>query len=128
MPTKIDLVRTLRYAMNDPEFHREMRFFDGSIKIGVAGEETVAEFADGALVSVAVTDVPDSACKIIIRGTEEHWANMLAPFPVPFFQCLQTTNVKHGLELSTTNETFAYLPALNRLIQILRSEQKVSAS
>ena len=128
MSTKIDLVRTLRYAMNDPEFHREMRFFDGRIKIGVAGEETVAEFADGALVSVAVTDVPDADCKIIIRGTDEHWTNMLAPFPVPFFQCLQTTNVKHGLELSTTNETFAYLPALNRLVQILRSEQKVSAS
>lgn len=127
MSTKIDLVRTIRDAMNDPEFHREMRFFDGSIKIGVAGEETVAEFVDGALVSVAVTDVPDLACKIIVRGTDEHWKNMLAPFPVPFFQCLQTTNVKHGLELSSTNETFAYLPALNRLVQILRAEQKVSA-
>ena len=127
MSTRIDVVSTIGEAMNDPEFHREMRFFGGCIKIGVAGEETVAEFVDGALISVAVTDVPDSACRIIIRGTDKHWKNMLEPFPKPFFQCLQTTSVKHGLELSSTNETFAYLPALNRLVQILRSKQKESA-
>jgi len=126
MSTKIDLVSAITEAMHDPEFSREMRFFNGAIKIGVAGEETVAEFSDGALNSAAVADVPDERCTIIIRGTQDHWNNMLARFPVPFYQSLQTTNIKHGLQLSSTNETFAYLPALNRLIQILRSRQNAT--
>jgi hypothetical protein len=48
---------------------------------------------------------------------------MLQGYPVPFYQCLQTAAVKHGLELSTTYETFAYLPALNRLVQLLRARR-----
>lgn len=126
MSTKIDLASAITEAMHDPEFSREMRFFNGAIKVGVAGEETVAEFGDGALRSAAVADVPDERCTIIIRGTQDQWDNMLARFPVPFYQSLQTTNIKHGLELSSTNETFAYLPALNRLIQILRSRQNAT--
>ena len=128
MPTRIDLAQTITDAMHDPEFKREMRYFDGKIQIGIGDEVTVAEFADGHLVSARVSEDPDSDCKIIIRGTDQHWANMLVRYPVPFYQCLQTTNVKHGLELSTTNETFAYLPALNRLVAILRAQQNVSAS
>lgn len=108
--------------MNDPEFTREMRFYDGALKIGVGGRETVARFSDGALTSVTTESVPDDECAIIVRGTDDQWENMLARYPVPFYQCLQTANVKHGLELSTTNETFAYLPALNRLVQLLRAE------
>lgn len=119
----IDIAATIQRAMDDPEFSRETRFFDGAMKIAVDAKETVVRFRDGRLISAAVTEVPDSDCKIIIRGTEEHWEKMLARYPVPFYQCLQTTSVKHGLQLSTTNETFAYLPALNRLIQILRSER-----
>jgi hypothetical protein len=119
----IDMAATVQKAMIDPEFSREMRFFDGAIKIGVDGEETVAQFRDGKLASAAVTEIPDSECRIVIRGTEEHWEKMLERYPVPFYQCLQTTSVKHGLQLSTTNETFAYLPALNRLVQILRNEK-----
>ncbi len=42
---------------------------------------------------------------------------------MPLYQCLQTTSVKHGMHLSTTNETFAYLPALNRLVALLRVEK-----
>lgn len=124
----LDVADSIRGAMDDPEFSREMRFFTGAIKIAVADEETVAEFDDGTLVQVGAREVPDEQCKIVVRGTEEHWDNLLAPYPVPFYQCLQTTNVKHGLELSTTNETFAYLPALNRLVQILRAENTAKES
>lgn len=118
---ELDVAASITGATQDPEFSREMRFYDGAVKIGVGGQETVARFTDGKLTSVTEESVPDAECAIIVRGTEEHWENMLAPYPVPFYQCLQTTNIKHGLELSTTNQSFAYLPALNRLVQLLRA-------
>jgi hypothetical protein len=46
---------------------------------------------------------------------------MLQRFPRPFYHSIQSTCVKHGMLLSNSNETFAYLPALNRMMQILRN-------
>lgn len=119
----LDLVASLKRAMEDQEFSREMRYYTGAIKIGVGSQETVGRFEDGKLTDVAVATVPDEECRIILRGTEDHWDKMLERYPVPFYQCLQTVNIKHGLGLSTTNETYAYLPALNRLVQFLREER-----
>lgn len=124
----LDLAAGITSAMQDPEFAREMRYFTGSLKISVDGVDTVAEFDDGALVSVGEKSVDDADAQIVIRGNREHFDKMLAEYPVPFFQCLQTTAIKHGLELSTTHQTFAYLPALNRLIALLRSERVRTAS
>lgn len=115
----VDLASIARRGMEDPEFSRETRFLDGRMKIDLAGHPTVLEFADGSLVGTA-TDVPDEDCKIVVRGDEEQWTNLLERYPKPFYQCLQTTAVKHGLYMSTTNETFAYLPALNRLVVLMR--------
>jgi len=107
-------------AANDPEFKHAMRYFSGNIKLGVGDEEFVLSFADGKQIDAPATPVPESACQIIVKGEEEHWTNMLARFPKPFYQSLQSTAVKHGLRMSDTNETFAYLPALNRMMQLMR--------
>ncbi len=117
------LASVMTNGMTDPEFSWEMRFFSGSIKLAVDDTETVATFDDGKLVDVAEKAVPDSDCKIVIRGTQDHWDFMLERYPVPFYQCLQTTVVKHGMYMTTTNESFAYLPALNRLVQLLRADR-----
>jgi hypothetical protein len=117
----VDVGAVYSAGMEDPELRREMRFFTGKVKIGVGGEFTTVAFEEGQLLGVE-GDVPDGECKIVIDGTTDHWKHLLAPLPVPFYQCLQTTSVKHGLKLSTTNETFAYLPALNRLVVLLRED------
>jgi hypothetical protein len=129
----IDFAGSLKKAMGDPEFSREMRFFTGCMKLAVDDQETVAKFDDGKLVSadvyaggrmaVVIKEFVDDDCKIVIRGPHDTWDRLLEPFPVPFYQCLQTCNVKHGLFISATNETFAYLPALNRLVALLRAER-----
>jgi hypothetical protein len=119
----IDLVSAIQDGMSDPEFSREIRFFTGSLKLAVADTETVATFDDGRLIEVAEKSVPDDDCKIVIRGTQDHWDFMTERYPVPFYQCLQTTVVKHGMYITTTNESFAYLPALNRLVQLLRIQK-----
>lgn len=118
----IDMRAEAQAAMNDPEFSREMRYFTGKLKFAIDGDETVLSFDDGCLVNVTQDAVPDADCRIFVKGTHDMWTNMLARYPVPFYQCIQTTNIKHGLKLSTTNESFAYLPALNRLLQILRDK------
>lgn len=124
----LDLAAGLTAAMTDPEFSREIRYFTGHLKIDVDGNATVAQFDDGHLVAVGEKDLPDSACEIVIRGTQEHFDKLLEEYPRPFYQCLQTTAVKHGLEISPTHQTFAYLPALNRLTTLLRTERVRTAS
>jgi hypothetical protein len=109
--------------MEDPEFRREMRFFTGVLTIGVGSQVTAARFDDGRLVEVPAPGPTDADRRIDVHGTDDHWDYMLQGYPVPFYQCLQTAAVKHGLELSTTYETFAYLPALNRLVQLLRARR-----
>jgi hypothetical protein len=116
----IDLKAEAQAAMNDPEFSREMRYFNGKLKLAIDADETVLSFNDGKLAGISKDTVSDADCRVFVKGTHAMWTNMLARYPVPFYQCIQTTNIKHGLKLSTTNETFAYLPALNRLLQILR--------
>jgi len=108
-------------AKADPEFTKETRYLNGAVKIGIADEEHVLRFADGKLVSIDAEKIPDASCKIFVKGTQDHWTNMLAKFPKPFYQCIQSTAVKHQLKISDTNETYAYLPALNRLMQLMRS-------
>lgn len=118
----IDLKAEAQSAMNDKEFSREMRFFNGKLKLAIDAEEAVLTFDDGKLVAATNEAVNDADCRIFVKGSHAMWTNMLARHPVPFYQCIQTTNIKHGLKLSSTNETFAYLPALNRLLQILRDK------
>ena len=118
----IDMKAFSEVAKKDPEFTREMRYLDGTVKVGIGGDEYDLKFIEGKLHSIDVAQIPDSECKIVIRGTKEHWENMLQKYPKPFYQCLQSTAVKHNLHLSDTNETFAYLPALNRMLQLMRQE------
>lgn len=117
----IDMHAVMAIAKQDPEFTRETRYLNGDVKIDIAGEQHVLNFKDGKVTTVDVRDIPDDQCKIVVRGTGEHWEAMLEKFPKPFFQCLQSSAVKHQLHLSDTNETFAYLPALNRLMVLIRN-------
>lgn len=107
-------------AMDDFEFSREMRYYDGSIHATIGNSSWVARFEDGKLVSVTETDNDPADAAIWIRGTEEQWANLTAEVPPPFHQTLQSTAVRHGMELCNSNQLFAYLPALNRLVEIYR--------
>lgn len=109
-------------ARPDFEFTRETRRLTGLIKLEFGGSsDWVLEFRDGELLSVADDRaVADADCKIVVGGTAEHWDALLEHKPVPFYQCIQSAAVKHGMKISTTNETFAYLPALNRMTTLLR--------
>jgi hypothetical protein len=115
----IDIKKFQESAVKDPEFKREMRYYDGSIRLGIGdGESYVLTFRDGVMTAAAGAAGTNPA--IFVEGSEAQWAAMLEPLPKPFFQSLQSSAVRHGVKLSTTDATFAYLPALNRMMQLLR--------
>ncbi|MBC3474981.1 hypothetical protein [Pseudomonas taiwanensis] len=116
----IDMKGFEELAKADPEFLRETRYFDGTLKLVAGNEQHHLTFVDGRLTSVESGDPDDTQTEIMIKGTPEHWKEMLQIKPRPFYQSLQSTAVKHGLSISSSHSTFAYLPALNRMMQLLR--------
>lgn len=120
--TLLNIEEFLASARSDFEFNREIRYFTGSIKLTVAGDKpNVMEFEDGRLVKVTHEDIPDADCKIFVKGTRAQWSELVKRYPPPFYQSIQTSCVMHGMTMSDSNETFAYLPALNRIVDILRN-------
>ncbi|NKF24769.1 hypothetical protein [Solimonas marina] len=114
--------------MNDPEFSREMRFFDGTIGVSIGSKNSLLSFSDGKLVEAVSRSFEDEDVSIFVRGDEADWSELLRPYPRPFFQCLQTAVVKHDLKMSSTHQSFAYLPALNRLVSLLWTGQSFVAN
>lgn len=115
-----DFAKWLERATEDFEFSREWRYFDGTLQLVDGDNSWRAKFEDGALAEAVKTDGPSEGASISISGGSEHWAEMLKEYPKPFYQCLQTTAVRHGIQISVTNQTFAYLPALNRMTALFR--------
>lgn len=118
--TIFDLGSIKNELHKDPEFTREMRYFSGNIKIEIDTNTQSLSYDEGKLKDIKSGAIRDEECKIIIKGNKDIWLNMLADKPKPFYQCLQSTAVKHGLFINVASVTFAYLPALNRLMQMMR--------
>lgn len=117
-----ELKNILEILKTDPEYSRETRYFTGLIKIEIDNSQQILEYDNGQLIKISNNNTDDSKCKIIVKGDKNTWLNMLEEKPKPFYQCMQSTAVKHDLYMNVSNETFAYLPALNRLMQIMRIE------
>jgi hypothetical protein len=118
----VDLKSMSSALNNDPEYSRETRYFTGLIKIEIDNVAQILSYDNGKLKDITSGDTKDENCKIVVRGDKDTWLNMLQLKPKPFYQCMQSTAVKHDLYMNVSNETFAYLPALNRLMQMMRAE------
>lgn len=119
---KIDQKAFLDAARADFEFTRETRYLTGVVRLDFGKDSWALSFANGAL--AGITDgatVPDVEAKIIVGGTDGQWNALLELKPRPFYQCIQSAAVKHGMKINVANETFAYLPALNRMTTLLRN-------
>jgi hypothetical protein len=118
---KLDRKSFADAAKADFEFTRETRYLNGTIKLDFGTDAWALNFADGNLVDVTEgADIDEKHCKIVVGGTHEQWDMLLEMKPKPFYQCIQSAAVKHGMRISNTNETFAYLPGLNRMTTLLR--------
>lgn len=120
----LDQQKFLEAARADFEFTRETRYLTGVIRLDFGDRSWAMSFANGAF--AGITDgarVPDAECKIIVGGTSEQWDALLELKPRPFYQCIQSAAVKHGMKINVANATFAYLPALNRMTTLLRQQK-----
>ncbi|MGD9710997.1 MAG: hypothetical protein AB7V46_02900 [Thermomicrobiales bacterium] len=115
----IDLDRVIALARDDFEFTRETRYLNGAIALTIGDKSTALTFSEGKL--VGTSRYPEGRHHISVGGTEAQWEELLKDKPLPFYQCIQSAAVKHGMQVSTTDETFAYLPALNRLTVLMRN-------
>lgn len=115
-----DFADVLHHATEDFEFSREMRYYTGKLHVTIGDQAWLAVYDDGHLQSVAVADIDPQDAAIAVFGTRQQWEEMTAEHPRPFFQSLQSSSIKHGVQLSNTDQFYAYLPALNRLMQIFR--------
>ena len=118
---KIDRSAFAKLAREDFEFKRETRYLTGVIRLVFGARSWALSFADGALTDVADgASASDAEATIVVGGTVEQWDELLKWKPRPFYQCIQSAAVKHGMRISDSDETFAYLPALNRMTTLLR--------
>ena len=124
----IDLDRFVESARKDFEFKRETRYLTGVIKLEFPDAVVGLHFRDGEMLRVDGEAPDDADCKIVVRGTGEQWGALLEDKPRPFYQCLQSAAVRHGLHLSNGDATFAYLPALNRMTSLMRASRKTGAA
>jgi hypothetical protein len=115
-----DFAQVLQTATKDFEFSREMRYYTGKLHVAIGDKAWLAAYDDGKLLMVEPSDADPGDAAIWIKGTDEQWKDMTAQYPRPFFQSLQSSSAKHGVLLSNTHQLYAYLPALNRLMQIFR--------
>jgi hypothetical protein len=118
---KLDRKAFADAAKADFEFTRETRYLTGTIKLDFGSGSWALKFDNGKLVDVTEgATVDEKDCKVIVGGAPEQWDMLLERKPKPFYQCIQSAVVKHGMRISDTNETFAYLPGLNRMTTLLR--------
>lgn len=118
---KLDIQKTMDTLSKDPEFMREIRYYDGTLKMNMGDDSYEIVFSNGKPI-LAKDDVPNYSAPVTteITGTDDMWQHLLAKKPIPYYQCLQTTCVKHGMQMSSNVETLAYLPAWNRMVFVLR--------
>ena len=117
---KLDIQKVLNALANDPEFMREIRYYSGSLKMNMGEDTYVLTFANGRPVDAVDSIDPFARVTTEITGTDDMWKNLLAKKPVPYYQCIQTTCVKHGMTFTDDTKSLAYLPAWNRMVFVLR--------
>ena len=117
---KVDVKKLQGILTEDKEFNREIRYFDGTVKMVMGDATYCLLIKDGKLVTIT-DDLPaDTTADTEFGGSDFQWSNLLAPVPVPFYQCIQTSCVREGMTMSNDVKSLAYLPAWNRLIRVMR--------
>ena len=104
----------------DPEFNKEIRYLNKDVKLVIGDKVYLIIVREGKVLYIDDTCSEKVPASIEFRGTEDQWERLTARAPRPFYQVIETACVKHGMKMTENVETFAYLPAWNRMIYIMR--------
>ncbi|GAA3230924.1 hypothetical protein GCM10017691_24360 [Pseudonocardia petroleophila] len=122
----------LRDALNaDPEFRLQARYWNTQFRIVTESQNLLVRLADGEVTAVDAGATPFDTWDFQLAGTAEHWANLLAPVPPPFFQDYYAAMLYHGFRIEGNMKTImAYYPAIRRTREVLAqvvARQEVAA-
>lgn len=117
---KVDIQKFYEVANKDKEFNREIRYYDGTVKLIMGDDVYHLIIKDGKLIMATDELSVDCSADTFFDGNDEQWGCLLEKVPKPFYQCLQTTCVRHGMKMSNDSKSLAYLLAWNRMTKLLR--------
>lgn len=119
----LDLDVLARELREDAEFNLHRRHFDAKIRV-VIGEIQSFQLVirDGLDIVIDPVVTPFDGFNIQLAGTEEHWTQMLQPYPPAFYQDFYPAMVHHGFKIEGDMEMiYAFLPSIRRLGDIFRT-------
>lgn len=114
----------IQTALNaDTEFRFAARYWDGALQLLVGDSCKVLRLQDGEVVGTGETPLPDpKRGEVTISAPVDDWAQLVRPFPRPFYEDFNAAMMHHGFELKGDSDyIWAYYAALRRLGQVLRS-------
>ncbi len=116
----------LRQALNDdPEFRYNARYWDASLRLGIGDQRLCVRIANGNVEAIRPWESDDPSDIGVDAATAE-WEQLLAPVPRPFYQSLYAATLHHGFTLTGDEvETFAYMAALIRLLDVMRATVRI---
>jgi hypothetical protein len=114
----------LQAALNDDgEFRFAARYWDGALQLQIGAQAHVLRLKGGEVVGIDSTPLDGtSPGEVTVSASADTWAQMLQPFPRPFYQDFYPAYMHHGLEFKGDSDyVWAYYAALRRSGQVLRS-------
>ena len=117
---KVDVAKLEGILQEDKEFNREIRYYDGTVKLLMGDATYCLLIKDGKLIKIVDSLPASTTADTEFAGNDTQWSGLLAAVPVPFFQCIQTSCVREGMSMSNDPKSLAYLPAWNRLFRVMR--------
>lgn len=110
-----------RRLQDDAELVLGAKFLDGAIRLRMGERAWIVSFRDGKLTELREATVFDS-CFFDVSAPESEWREFLKPVPRPFYHHIFPAVLCHGFDWGGDLEkAFAYMPALNRMFDILRA-------
>lgn len=114
----------LQAALNDDsEFRFHSRYWDGALQLQFGELVQVFRLKAGKVVGIDATPLTGTNTgEVTISAPVDDWAQLLQPFPRPFFQDFYPASMHHGFELKGDSDyIWAYYAALRRSGQVLRN-------
>jgi len=112
----------VREAANaDWQFRHAARRWHCDLMLKVGDDRYIFDVADGEVRRFELTTDQFQGSSATLGGTEEDWAQLLKPAPMPFYQDFFGAWFNHGFEISgDLRSLFAHYWALLRLLDIMR--------
>ena len=106
---------------DDAELALGAKFLDGAIRVRFGERAMLVGFRDGKLAELREASPFDSSF-LDVSAPESEWREFLKPVPPPFYHHIFPAVLCHRFDWSGDLEkAFAYMPALNRMFDILRA-------